>query len=72
MELCAGLRAYVRSMEQHAADDESEAHNQEQLDQLRVHFGRLIWRLEEAALPAGSRIVHSEDAVPPGTDDTWQ
>ncbi|PZF86073.1 hypothetical protein C1I92_02510 [Jiangella anatolica] len=71
LELCASLRAYVRSMRQHAADDPTGAHDPAELDRLLHRAGQLIWRLEEAAQPGESRLVHSDDAIPPDADDAW-
>jgi hypothetical protein len=58
-------------MVQHAADDHSQSHSREELDRLRLHFGQLIWRLEEAALSHHESVQHSEDAVPPAKDVDW-
>jgi hypothetical protein len=71
LELCAGLRAYLRSMEQHAAGDHYESHPLEELDRLRLHFGQLIWRLEKAARIPGQTFEHSEDAIPPTRSVDW-
>jgi len=55
LELCAGLRAYLRSMEEHATDDRSGSHSDRDLERLRLHFGQLIWRLEAALQWADDR-----------------
>jgi hypothetical protein len=65
LELCAGLRVYIRSMGQQAASDPAGSHSDRDLDRLRLHFGQLIWRLEEAALSHGGVIEHGDDAVSP-------
>jgi hypothetical protein len=64
MTLCAALRTYYERFCAHAAADGGLTHPPEQVEDVRVATGRLIWRLEE--LTAGeARIVHSEHAVPP-------
>jgi hypothetical protein len=37
LELCAGLRVYIRSMGQHAASDPAGSHSDRDLDRLRLH-----------------------------------
>jgi hypothetical protein len=71
LELCAGLRAYIRSFEQHAEQDHSGAHSDMDLARLRLHFGQLIWRLEEAALSHQQVVEHSDDAVSPDRTVDW-
>lgn len=41
---------------QHYEDDAGEAHSPEEWEEVRVSTGRLIWRLEEAAAPAGHAV----------------
>ena len=65
--LRAALRDHVRAVEAHAAADDSGSHPPSQVEELRTTAGRLIWRLEELGA-GGSRVQHSDDAVPPGPD----
>ena len=67
MILRAALRDHVRSVEAHAAEDGHTSHPGSQVDELRTTAGRLIWRLEELGA-GGSRVLHSDDAVPPPGD----
>ena len=67
MVLRAALRDHVRSVEAHAAEDGSTSHPRSEVDELRTAAGRLIWRLEELGA-GGSRVQHSDDAVPPPAD----
>ena len=67
MVLRAALRDHVRAVEAHAAADGSAAHPPSQVEEVRTAAGRLIWRLEELGA-GGSRVQHSDDAVPPPSD----
>jgi len=69
MLLRAGLRAYLRTFEAHAAEDDYDSHNHEQVAALRQTVGELIWRLEEAEAPPGARIEHSDEAIAPSNED---
>ena len=62
LELCAGLRAYVRSMEEHAAGDPSGSH---------PDFGQLFWSLDDASMSHGQVIELSDDAVSPELSVDW-
>ena len=64
MTLRAALRTYIEDFRAHAAADAELTHPPEEVELVRVDAGRLIWRLEELT-SGGSRIVHSEHAVPP-------
>ncbi|WP_138757720.1 hypothetical protein [Modestobacter altitudinis] len=64
MTLRAALRKYVEDFQSHADADGGLTHPREQVEDVRVAAGRLIWRLEELTAGQG-RVVHSQHAVPP-------
>lgn len=65
--LTAGLRQYLLSWQRHVEEDGGASHSEEEHSEIRRRVGELIWRLERATAPPGSRIQHSEEAVrPPG------
>lgn len=67
MFLRAGLRQYLRFWERHVQEDGGATHSDDEHAELRRRVGELIWRLERATAPPGSRIQHSDEAVrPPG------
>jgi len=65
MTLRAGLTAYLREFARHRAGDGGATHPQEEWEAMKREVGQLLWRLEEAALPPGSDIEHSDEAVRP-------
>lgn len=65
MTLRAGLSAYLREFDRHRAEDGGATHPEEEWRALQQEVGLLLWRLEEAGLPPGSQIEHSDDAVQP-------
>ena len=65
MTLRAGLKAYLRSFEQHRELDEGTTHPDDEWQRLQRHVGQLIWRLEEAGVEPGATVIHSADAVDP-------
>lgn len=65
MTLRAGLTAYLREFARHRADDVSATHPEEDWEAMKREVGQLLWRLEEASLPPGSDIEHSDEAVRP-------
>lgn len=65
MTLGAGLRQYLLYWQRHVEEDGGTTHSEEQHAEIRDRVGKLIWRLERATAPAGSRIQHSEEAVRP-------
>jgi hypothetical protein len=62
MLLCAALRRELRHLEQHAAEDDYRTHPREQVQGARREFGRLVWRLQDAAAWPRSVEQHSNDA----------
>ena len=65
MTLRAGLSAYLREFARHRAEDDRGTHPEEEWEAMKREVGQLLWRLEEASLPPGSDIEHSEEAVRP-------
>jgi hypothetical protein len=65
MTLRAGLTAYLREFARHRAEDGGATHPEEEWEAMKREVGQLLWRLEEAALPPGSDIEHSDEAVRP-------
>lgn len=65
MMLGAGLRAYLSTFSQHREVDGGATHPDSEWQQLKRDIGELIWRLEEAGVEPGTRIVHSAEAVEP-------
>lgn len=63
--LMASLRRYLLHWERHVAEDEGRTHSLDQLETVRRDVGRLLYRLETARAPAGSRVQYSPDAIPP-------
>lgn len=67
--LRAGLRQYLLYWQRHVQEDGGATHLEQEHAEIRRRFGELIWRLERATSPPGSRIEHSEEAVrPPDAD----
>lgn len=67
MTLRAGLSAYLREFARHRAEDDGASHPEVEWEALKRQVGQLLWRLEEASLPPGSDIDHSDEAVRPDT-----
>lgn len=65
MTLRAGLTAYLREFARHRAEDDGASHPEDEWDAMKREVGQLLWRLEEAPLPPGADIDHSEEAVRP-------
>jgi hypothetical protein len=65
MTLRAGLTAYLREFARHRAEDGAASHPEEEWEAMKREVGQLLWRLEEAGLPPGSDIEHSDEAVRP-------
>ena len=65
MTLRAGLTAYLREFARHRAEDGGATHPEEEWEAMKREVGQLLWRLEEATLPPGAEIEHSEEAVRP-------
>lgn len=64
--LCrAGLSAYLKAFDEHRRVDGGTSHPDEQGLAVRRQIGQLIWRLEEAGVEPGTRLIHSNDAVQP-------
>ena len=64
--LCrAGLSAYLKAFDEHRRVDGGLSHPDEQWLTTRRQIGQLIWRLEEAGVEPGTRLIHSADAVQP-------
>ncbi|MEU8263147.1 hypothetical protein AB0C02_21265 [Micromonospora sp. NPDC048999] len=59
LTLGAALDHYMDYWEQHTAADGDGGHSAEQLAELRQEVGELIWTLEVAAAPPGTRLEHS-------------
>lgn len=68
MTLQAGLTAYLREFARHRAEDGGATHPEEEWQALKREVGQLLWRLEEAGVPRGWQIEHSDEAVPPDRD----
>jgi hypothetical protein len=67
MLLCAGLTEYLTAFAHHREEDGGAAHPEAEWVELQRRTGELIWRLEEAGAPPGTRIIHSDEAVVPGS-----
>ncbi|WP_225753362.1 hypothetical protein [Actinotalea sp. Marseille-Q4924] len=67
MLLTAGLKAYLTAFAHHREEDGGASHPEAEWVELQRRTGELIWRLEEAGVPPGTRIIHSAEAVEPGS-----
>ncbi|WNB84703.1 hypothetical protein [Cellulomonas sp. ATA003] len=67
MMLRAGLKAYLTTFGRHREEDGGASHAGAEWLELQRRTGELIWRLEEAGAPPGARIIHSPEAVKPGS-----
>lgn len=65
MLLTAGLKAYLTAFARHREEDGGASHPGEEWVELQRRTGVLIWQLEEAGVPPGTRIIHSAEAVEP-------
>lgn len=67
MLLRAGLTAYLTAFARHREEDGGASHPDPEWVELQRRAGELIWRLEEAGVPPGTRMIHSAEAVEPGS-----
>lgn len=67
MMLRAGLTAYLTAFGRHQGEDGGASHPEAEWLELQRRAGELIWRLEETGVRPGTRIIHSPEAVEPGT-----
>ena len=67
MMLRAGLSAYLAAFKVHREIDGGASHPEDQWQQLQRQVGELIWRLEKAGVESGTRLIHSDEAVEPGS-----
>ena len=65
MTLRAGLTSYLREFARPRAEDDGASHPEAEWQAMQREVGQLLWRLEEASLPPGSDIEHSDEAVRP-------
>lgn len=69
--LIGALTTHVETWRSHYDEDGGRTHAPEELAQVQMEFGELIWRLEVLAVVPGQAVEHSNYAVRPedGEDD---